>query len=80
MAVSESIRVALDTLFDVTAEMESFLNALESMNPGEPPPVVSAFRCQFARLSRASDDVEVVIRSKALPLIQDFEKSTNLSI
>ena len=75
MAISESIRVALDSVFDSSAELDSVLRAFESLERGDlkDSPIVHVFRKQFDRYSKHCEDLETILRQQALPVLEDFE-------
>lgn len=77
MAVSKSIRDEMAAVFDARVEAQCFYKALEAAELDQSSnPMIYAFRCQVERLDAACEALEVTIRQRVLPLLQDFEGIT----
>lgn len=77
MAISKSIREALDALNDAELELELFVEAFSDLsfteNNPKPPAWVFPVQRQVERLRAASEVLEVLLRQKALPRLEDLE-------
>lgn len=85
MAASKSIREALNTLNDelLTAKLTAVaFNNLHADIEASPPPLHDPHAWVFVvvqmveRLERASEALEVLLRQKALPVLEDMENLT----
>lgn len=83
MAASKSIREALNTLTDelLTAKLTAVaFNNLHADIEAAPPPMHDPHAWVFVvvqmveRLERASETLEVLVRQKALPVLEDMER------
>lgn len=79
MAISESIRVALNSVLFASAEIDSLLRSFESLerNDLHDSPMIYVFRTQFDRYTKSCDELETILRQQALPVIEDFETVTS---
>lgn len=79
MAISESIRVALDGVLFASAEIDSLLRSFESLERSDlhDSPMVYVFRAQFDRYTKSCDELEIILRQQVLPVIEDFETVTS---
>lgn len=75
MAISESIRVALDGVNDSSAEFDSLLRAFEALQREDllDSPFIYVFRNHFRRYSQQCNDLETILRRQVLPVLEDFE-------
>lgn len=76
MAVSESIRLELDAIFDARSEAVCLYEALESVQGDSSSPLVYLVRRHVERWALACDALERTLRVRAVPLLKDFEGVT----
>jgi hypothetical protein len=88
MAASKSIREALNTLNDelLTAKLTAvaFNNLHADIEASPPPSTIRAWVFVVVqmvdRLERASEALEVLLRQKALPVLEDMENVTRSKV
>lgn len=73
MAIAQSIHDALDGLNEALCEADSFIKAFEAIDNRGSIHWVNAVSAQLERLSTRSEKLEILLRQKALPLLEDFD-------
>lgn len=74
MAISESIRTALDDVFDAHCEVDALVKSFQAIEgEGAFNPIVYTMQRQFERYTNKCEALEKIIRQQALPLLEDFD-------
>lgn len=74
MAISKSIRAALDDVFEASCEIDELLNSFKVIEGDERSnPLVYTMRRQFDRYSAKCEALEKILRQQAIPLLEDFD-------
>lgn len=72
MAVSKSIRVALDALTESVMEADSLVHSFLDLAGDSPPNILCPVSRHIWRLKADLDVLESLLRTKALPILDDF--------
>ena len=76
MAISKSILSALDDILEVSSEFDAFIRACESLAPDlTVNPLVYVASKQLERHLNRCEELEKILRHRAIPLLEDFEKA-----
>lgn len=72
MAVAESIRHALDALAESVSETTVLTHSYLDVSGDEPPYMLSVYAVHAWRLQSRMEQLESLLRQKALPILDDF--------
>lgn len=75
MAVAKSIREGLNALNDTVFEVQTLAKVMLDLAHGgeDEPQWPWLFSVQLERVQQAAEALEIVLRQKAIPLLEDFD-------
>lgn len=73
MAISKSIRAALDDVFEASCEIDDLMRSFRAIEGDVSNPIVDTMHRQFERYSSKCEALEKILRQQAMPLLEDFE-------
>lgn len=74
MAISKSIRAALDEVFEASCEVDALVKSyMELVGDEGFNPLVYTMHRHFERYSAKCDALEKILRQQVIPLLEDFD-------
>jgi hypothetical protein len=72
MAIAKSIRTALDQVTDSVMEADSLVHAFLDLAGDSPPNILCPISRHIWRLKDQMENLESLLRTQALPILEDF--------